>query len=345
MAQPVDVAVIGGGPAGASVALCLARRGRSVALIEAPGPCHRDGETLPPEINPVLRELKVLDAFYETAALESPGIVSSWGGPEPYEQDFLRNPHGPGWHVDRSRFDAMLCREAARAGARRIRAAGPIARDGDLWRLGHVTAHILVDASGRNGIPLGRPCRRRIDDRLLALILRAAAPSPGRTYDLRAFIEAVPAGWWYSAPAPDAGIVAMLFTDCAVYTREGIVPEEQLRHAPLTGSRLEGAAFAESRVVYVTSSIREEIAGDAWLSVGDSASSYDPLSGRGIFKALRHASRAAEAIVAYLSGDLTALERYASRVRAEFEGYATGRRLYYASETRWPETTFWRRRS
>ncbi len=113
-----DVAVLGGGPAGAATALELARRGRSVVLLEATrfdGP--RVGETLPPEANPLLRRLGVWDAFLASGPLESPGIVSVWGSPRPSETDFIANRHGPGWHVDRNAFDALLCAAAADAGA------------------------------------------------------------------------------------------------------------------------------------------------------------------------------------------------------------------------------------
>jgi 2-polyprenyl-6-methoxyphenol hydroxylase-like FAD-dependent oxidoreductase len=85
-----DVLVIGGGPAGAAIALCLARQGCSVALLEATAyQSQRYGETLPPEINPVLRELGLLDAFRALSPLEAPGMISLWGDPIPVESDFI----------------------------------------------------------------------------------------------------------------------------------------------------------------------------------------------------------------------------------------------------------------
>ena len=66
--------MVGGGPAGATVALSLARRGWSVCLFESTVfDGERYGETLPPEINPLLRELGVFDQFRALDPLESRG--------------------------------------------------------------------------------------------------------------------------------------------------------------------------------------------------------------------------------------------------------------------------------
>src|SRR5260370_2139645 len=225
--------VVGGGPAGASVAVCLARRGWKVCLFETTGfDGERYGETLPPEINPLLRELGVFDEFCALAPLESPGMVSVWGGP-PQEQDYLRNPHGPGWHVDRNRFDAMLCRQAAAAGAvsfERFRAdAG--GRDAGWWRVGEIRARVMVDATGRNGLRIGPDGERETEDRPLAIVLRLTHPR-GTPPDLRTYVESAPAGWWYSAPLPQGETIAMFFTDCGVASREGGGLPEPLRPAP-----------------------------------------------------------------------------------------------------------------
>jgi flavin-dependent dehydrogenase len=345
MSQPFDAAVVGGGPAGATVALCLARRGWKVCLFEATAfDTERYGETLPPEINPLLRELDLFDEFCALAPLESPGIVSVWNGP-PQEQDYLRNPHGPGWHIDRNRFDAMLCRQAVAAGAvsfERCRAyVGP--GDADWWRVGEIRARVLVDAAGRNGLRVGPDAERQTEDRLLAIVLRLTYPA-GRPPDLRTYVESAPAGWWYSAPLPQGETIAMFFTDCDVYARQGVVLAEQLAHASLTRSRLLGAESAGTRTVYAASSCRAKIAGEAWLAVGDSAASYDPLSGMGIVKALRHGANAAIAVDGCLRGAPGLLPEYAALVRAEFDAYVLQRRAHYAAEKRWAGQEFWDKR-
>ncbi|MDQ4126335.1 MAG: FAD-dependent monooxygenase, partial [Actinomycetota bacterium] len=113
----VDVAVVGGGPAGAVTARCLASWGRSVAVFERSRYEEpRYGETLPPEAMPLLDALGLRSALEAVDTVESPGTVSSWGG-DPVEDDFVRNVHGPGLHVDRAGFDRALASAAEEAGA------------------------------------------------------------------------------------------------------------------------------------------------------------------------------------------------------------------------------------
>jgi flavin-dependent dehydrogenase len=308
-------------------ALCLARRGIRVVLCEATAfDTDRFGETLPPEINPVLRELGLWDAFYALGSLEAPGILSSWGSDSPSMQDFVSNPHGCGWHVDRNRFDAMLCREAERAGAKLLlNCPAP----------GEVRAEYLVDASGRTGIRMGDDHQYDKDDTLIAIALRLEGSGP----DLRTIIETTPQGWWYTSPVRPGETMAMFFTDPDLYATEGIVIGEQLEQAPLTSARLESTRIAGTRILRVTSACREKIFGENWLAAGDSASSYDPLSGRGILKALRQGAEAARAVAE------NSQETYAAMVRSEFHDYVRQRRAFYAGERRWPESKFWSRRA
>jgi flavin-dependent dehydrogenase len=346
MIEEFDVLVAGGGPAGAVAALGLARQGCRVALLEATAyDLPRYGETLPPEINPVLRSLGLWEAFQSLSPLETSGMISIWGDPLPVEVDFLRNVHGPGWHIDRRQFDAMLAKEAARAGARvySCRRVGICRRTDNGWSVGECRSRILVDACGRNGLRIDGNADRETEDELLAIALTISC-SDRFPRDLRTCIETTSSGWWYSAALPGKTAIAMFFTDPLIYRRDGIAIHEQLKAAPFTARRLEGGQIQDSRVLHVTSSCRTSIFGTGWLAVGDSASSYDPLSGRGVFKALRHANSATSAITAYLHGETDSMASYARQVRLEFNEYVQQRRLYYAIEHRWPEHSFWQTR-
>ena len=60
LSEPFDVAIVGGGPAGATVGTFLARRGRRVAIFEkARHPRFHIGESLLPQNLPILERLGV----------------------------------------------------------------------------------------------------------------------------------------------------------------------------------------------------------------------------------------------------------------------------------------------
>jgi flavin-dependent dehydrogenase len=343
--EEFDIAVLGGGPAGAVTALCLARSGWRVAVLERGSFDEpRTGETLPPEINPVLRGLGLWEAFLSQSPLESPGIVSVWGSSVPNEVDFTNNPFGCGWHVDRKRFDRMLCQVAVNAGAQLfLNSAVTFTRSEGVWQAGEVRAKFLVDAMGRNGLLADHDHDRDQKDSLLAIVL-PLSNCRAQPQDLRTCIEAAPAGWWYSTWLPGQIGVAMFFTGAEVYRAAGISITEQLAAATLTRRRLGEGCLEEPRIVHTPSGLRKNVFGADWVAVGDCASSYDPLSGRGIFKALRHGQTAANAIDMQLRGDPAGMGRYGAQVKLQFEQYARQRSRFYSLERRWVDEPFWQAR-
>ena len=118
MSTGVDAVVVGGGPAGAVAALTLARAGRRVLLAERrSAEPFKIGEALLGAARPLLRDLGVWDQFVADGHLPSYGVSAAWGTSAPLDTDFIHDPNGHGWHVDRSRFEAFL----RTAGVRRRR--------------------------------------------------------------------------------------------------------------------------------------------------------------------------------------------------------------------------------
>jgi flavin-dependent dehydrogenase len=347
-----DCIVVGGGPAGATAARRLAQAQVRVALVEATNlDAPRYGGTLAPEVNALLKSEGLWEDFLAIHPQPSPGIVSAWGSAQTYEVDFIRNVHGSGWHVDRLAFDRMLIAAAAREGCtilQKLRVESCKRVDERTWAVQargkdgrlELRSALMIDAAGHHGFRCPWQAGRDIQDTLIATVLEL--PGTPAIPDMRMYIESTPMGWWYSAPMP-GGIVCMLFADSATYRQGRLDPLAHLPAAPLTATRTAGLRLARSRVLTVQSA-RARCYGEGWLAAGERAASYDPISGRGIFNALRDGAACGQAALGYLEGRRTEAEQYASRLDREFAAYAAERRRFYASEKRWYSEPFWQHR-
>ncbi len=132
------VMVVGGGPAGASVAITLAKLGHRILLVDDGTGGFKIGEALVPAVRPLLRDLGVMERFLSDGHLPCYGNVSVWGSEEVHPTDFVFNPHGHGWHLDRMLFDAMLRDSAHQEGVTVSQGERFTAAEWDEWHW-HVT--------------------------------------------------------------------------------------------------------------------------------------------------------------------------------------------------------------
>ena len=108
-----DVIIIGGGPAGTAAAISLSQLGYKAALVERSDYNKiRFGETVQPEVKKLLNQLGVWAKFVEDKHFPASGIQSAWGQDELYEKNYIFNPYGNGWHLDRLKFDTMMVKAA-----------------------------------------------------------------------------------------------------------------------------------------------------------------------------------------------------------------------------------------
>jgi flavin-dependent dehydrogenase len=365
----LDVAVVGGGPAGCAAALSLRSHapGLDVALLEASAYGEsRVGETLPPPAGAVLEHLGVWDAFQAQGHHPAYGTAAAWGSPAPHENEFLFHVRQVGWHLDRAAFDAMLADRASGRGAdvrRGARVRDARRGTGGGWTLAlcageSVRARVVVDATGAAASFARRHAGARSTpgDRLAGFIRFFPAPSveaegprpPGHPGTV---VEAFADGWWYTAPLPGGARVVACMTDTDVARVLGIADGEcwmELLRATAPHVRECTAGLAPPGPVVVRAARSRRLlpaVGTDWIAVGDAASTFDPLSSQGIVKALRSGIFAGYAVGDLLAGGGDAgMRRYAQLIEREFTAYERTRGRYYAEERRWPASEFWRRR-
>jgi flavin-dependent dehydrogenase len=359
-----DVAVIGGGPAGAATALALKRAGRTAVIIERLDSARpRVGETLPPAVRISLESLGLWSEFANAGHVPSAGNRSAWGSNELRDRDFIFSPYGSGWHLDRQRFDAMLQDAAVSAGVLLLRGTTLTAYDSlpdGGWRLhlkgpaecSSVTSRFVVDASGRAAV-FAQQCgvKRHLLDRMIGVAASLEPGPDGPTCEQFTLVEAAESGWWYSALLPDGKLVVVYMTDADLASSRKLRSPENwlalLRQTTHTRERVASRSYqlnGPTQIVAANSSFLDFVTGDSWLAVGDAAAAYDPLSSQGILTALSTALNAAPAINAYLDGDQQALKDYSFYSKSISVDYLSSHSAYYAIERRWPDSIFWRRR-
>jgi len=326
-----DVVVIGAGPAGCAAATTLARAGRSVILVVGQRP-HRAfgiGEGGPPGLDRAVEDVFAPGTFAPSDHLRSLGNRAAWGSAELLGTDFMFNPFGTGWHLDRLAFDAGLLAATEAAGARLLKSL-----DGDPAAI----APAVIDAAGRRAdLARHRGARRIATDRLTAVV--AASERAGTDDDATTTVEAVEAGWWYTCPIPQQRRVVAFLTDgdllpAEIRTCDGF--DRAARATTHVAALLTDTAPGVPLVVAADTAHLEPPSGHGWLAAGDAAASFDPLSSQGILTAVLMGREAAR--------HLDDPDAFAARYRAIVARHEAERRAIYRREDRWPTAPFWSRR-
>ena len=363
-----DVAVIGGGPGGSSAATALARRGRSVVVLERERfPRFHIGESQLPWTNEILRDLGVRDT------IAASGFVEKWGasfrgpdGPDERYADFsnaLETPTPQTFQVLREKFDEILLRHSEKCGARVLEEHRLLDAEFDsdgvtlgfadrLGGAGTMRVGVVVDASGRAGILVKRFGRHEHDPLLLNIAVHAQyegipRASGRRAGDIRMFTRP-DMGWLWFIPLSDTVISVGAVIPQVVHRRESkATPEESLTHylasTPAALPLLERARrVSPARFDADYSYLATRAAGDRWVAVGDAAAFLDPVFSTGVMLAMQGGLEVAEAIDAGLrAGDVSAraFARYERAVRGRyhhFRRFAVGfydpafRKLWYS---------------
>jgi flavin-dependent dehydrogenase len=363
--RATDVLILGAGPAGSALALALKRAGIGDVLMidSAASRPVQIGEAAAPGLGPLLARLGLDDRLEKRGHRPCHGNRGAWGSESCRVSDFLLRAEGPGWHLDREAFDSWLLRAAIEGGAEILL---PARLEAAHWQRGGWDARLryrgqtvslavrwIVDATGRpavfarhNGAALHRL------DRLVALAV-LAEPGEDRRFDSYSHIEAFENGWWYSANLPNGKTLVLLMTDNDIARDGGLGTAEGFNSAWRASreiSQIARPCEALPRIFAAGTQFIDQAAAPGWMALGDALMAFDPLSASGITGAIEDALAASELLARLLDdpseGEAKALRRgYAARADEGLRRFVSEHRALYATEQRWPDSLFWRRRS
>lgn len=252
----VDVAIIGAGPSGSTLATLLRKYRpdtRVLVLEKEQFPRHKIGESLLVDINRILVDMGALEQVEAAGFSRKYGATFIWGDErEPFHflwkegTSIVKDPSGYQleytWHVDRAEYDQILVDAARREGAQvehecavsRLlfegeRVTGVEVRTAD-GELREITAKYVVDCAGAHG-----PAHRKLSDRQLDESLRNIAvhgymrnvgsdPALNGVDEKRTLILTHEQGWVWVIPLRD-GITSVGFVTAVDNYRKAGVTE------------------------------------------------------------------------------------------------------------------------
>ncbi|MGH8093661.1 MAG: NAD(P)/FAD-dependent oxidoreductase [Chthoniobacterales bacterium] len=314
------IAVIGGGPSGATVAAFLARAGFSVVIFDQGArPELVVGESLVPQLVPIFRELGIEERVAQLG-IKKPGVTVTFDAGEEIELSFtaVRGVLPTyAYNVPRDAFDQLLINVAGESGARIVPQPAALEIDprtkmarlqseslGMVAEWNGAQPDLLIDATGRRrlfaklaGIEAVVGERRDISH--FAHYENCPWPEPaGQVMTMRL---ACGWGWRIPLPGPKLSLGVVLNRDDA--RRFGDTPEEQLEGVIESDPRLKVELKDRRRVSPIATYANYQLiskagSGPNWALVGDAFGFVDPMLSPGVCLALESAQKLARAVLA-----------------------------------------------
>ena len=333
-----DVVVVGGGPAGSTVAALLADRGYDVVLLEkAHHPRFHIGESLLPMNMPLFDRLGVRNEVEAIGITKHGGeFVSPWHDHssrfmfgEAMDKSF---PYAV--HVRRSEFDELLFRHAARRGARtfeghKVLHVDMVAGQGTPDNRARVKVRaddgtesewrprFVIDASGRDTLLSNQfDAKKRNPKHASAAIFghfANARRTPGR-YEGNVTLFWFDHGWFWFIPLRDGTTsVGAVASPGYFKRRTGTLTDflmETIALAPKLAERLKDATMVEPATATGNYAYNSKLCrGDRFAMIGDAYAFVDPMFSSGVYLAMNSAFTSAAAVDHWLRGEAKEAEQ------------------------------------
>jgi flavin-dependent dehydrogenase len=350
-----DLVVVGGGPAGSTAAAIAARQGLRVLLLEAGShPRAHVGESLLTGIIPILDAMGALDAVQQAGFTDKTGATYwGWGRTDAWDLWFAETEtYESAWLVERARFDAILFRAAASAGAEVHENARA---EAFLWEVDrvvgvewgapgqerrHALAPFTIDATGQAATMARKLGLRDVLEGLKHEASWAHYEGSGRLpapRDKQALFIAEAGQWlWHFPLSQDLASVGMVTTEGGPRAEgdrtdrfdRAVAQNERLVRVLGAGAR----RVSPVRTVLDWSYRMTRICGPGWILAGDASGFIDPVLSSGVMLAMHAAFHAATMVAQVARGELTEHElqrRYDTQHRRLFDDMLRMVKFFY----------------
>ncbi len=341
-----DVVIVGGRPAGSTLAARLGMAGLRVLMLERAQMPALPGASCPIIYASTMDMLDEIGADEGAYARGTPKIRRMVNAGEAIKGEIaipMRNGRDYGYAIDRARFDFALWENALRY---------PTVEG----RLGWSAADLILENGRVTGVIASAPGQPRQEIRSKVVVgadgrfsLVARKMGAAQRDEHTDFPTSIYYAYWKNAPPYDEnGAAAVAWgdgtgfgflmmdsaDDTVVVAVEGqseiIDPppgqvdawyEELIARYPITAERMRHAErITDVRGMKNIGNLYRQPGGSGWALVGDAYHQKDPLDGQGIYDAVFTAKALARELAAYFAGEQdweTTLRRYDSAARSE----------------------------
>lgn len=351
-----DVIIIGGGPAGATAAVYLAKAGKSVLILEKEHfPRFHIGESLLPYNMPIFEEMGVMPALQAANFMQKKGgrFSLAKGGQEnaiTFAEGVFTEV-GEAIQVERSIFDKILLDHARDSGAQvnegwTVESYTISEQDGVRVTASNeheetFRASFLLDASGLVNFTANREKLRQYYPHLQKVAIYGHFTGVDFTHREQQRTETHIAcfgdSWFWIIPFSEKKVSIGLVVEREDLKKSDLNPEEIFQQAvtdspSLTQMMQNSARIGPLRATSDYSYSNDELVGIRLMRIGDAVGFIDPVFSSGVYLACVTARDAVAAMVDALDSNQSlspAMRRYEKQTRKNLSRYREVIELFY----------------